>query len=154
MSSMSGYVTYVDYMAGTKKGQTSEGDLFNGFKGLGDVNPNYTSNVVVEEAAYADLTTNHTTATLMWTPVLKVESVKKFAGNSWSDLASTDYTVDETAGTVTLNSGLSDGQKIKIAYVYNNIVVPQNDLPTLKAEMKSIALIAKARRIAVKSYAA
>ena len=37
----------------------------------------------------------------------------------------------------------------KVAYLYDNVVIPQNDLPTLKAEMKSIPLIAKARRIAV-----
>ena len=37
----------------------------------------------------------------------------------------------------------------KIAYVYDNVVIPQNDLPMVKAEMKSIALVAKARRIAV-----
>jgi len=37
----------------------------------------------------------------------------------------------------------------KAAYVYDNIIIPQAKLPTLKAEMKSIALTAKARRIAV-----
>lgn len=31
----------------------------------------------------------------------------------------------------------------------NNVVIPQNDLPLLVAEMDSIALIAKARRIAI-----
>lgn len=36
-----------------------------------------------------------------------------------------------------------------VSYVYNNIIVPQEKIPTLKAEMKSIPLIAKARRIAI-----
>ena len=31
----------------------------------------------------------------------------------------------------------------------NNVVVPQNDLPILNAEMDAIPLIAKARRIAI-----
>lgn len=37
----------------------------------------------------------------------------------------------------------------KIAYVYDNQIIPQETLPTLKAELKNIGLEAKARRIAV-----
>ena len=36
-----------------------------------------------------------------------------------------------------------------LKYSYNNIVVPQNKLPMIKAEMKSMPLLAKARRIAI-----
>ena len=36
-----------------------------------------------------------------------------------------------------------------IGYNYNNVVIPQNDLPILNAEIKSIPLIARARRIAI-----
>ena len=38
---------------------------------------------------------------------------------------------------------------VKVAYIYNNVKIPQNDLPIVNAEMKSIPLIAKARRIAI-----
>lgn len=31
----------------------------------------------------------------------------------------------------------------------DNVVIPQNDLPIVNAEMKSISLIAKARRVAI-----
>ena len=37
----------------------------------------------------------------------------------------------------------------KVAYLYDNIVVPQNDIPQLNAELKEITLTAHARRIAV-----
>ena len=42
---------------------------------------------------------------------------------------------------------IADG--VKVSYVYNNIVVPQAALPTVKAEMEAMPLLAKARRIAV-----
>jgi len=31
----------------------------------------------------------------------------------------------------------------------DNVVIPQNDLPIVNAEMKSISLVAKARRVAI-----
>ena len=36
-----------------------------------------------------------------------------------------------------------------VSYVYNNIYIPQNDIPLLNAEMAAIPLVAHARRIAV-----
>ena len=36
-----------------------------------------------------------------------------------------------------------------LLYNYNNVVIPQNDLPIYNAEMKAIPLVAKARRIAI-----
>ena len=37
----------------------------------------------------------------------------------------------------------------KVAYMYDNVIIPQNDLPILNAKIDSIALLARARRIAV-----
>ena len=54
-----------------------------------------------------------------------------------------------TGGTVTLASGA-----LTTDYSYNNIAIPQNDLPILTAKMSAITLQAKARRIAVNTYAA
>lgn len=45
--------------------------------------------------------------------------------------------------------GLAAGTNYELSYVYNNIYIPQNDLPLLNVEMDSIPLIAKARRIAI-----
>ena len=62
-------------------------------------------------------------------------------------------TVAADGKTLTLSNGsgtaITATDTVKVAYVYDNIVIPQEKLPTLKAEMKSIPLIAKARRIAI-----
>lgn len=47
------------------------------------------------------------------------------------------------------DSGLTEATAVLCNYVYDNEVVPQNDLPTIKGEMKGIALVAKTRRIAI-----
>lgn len=53
MNSRAGYVTYIDYVAGSDKGGVAQGDVFNsGLKGLGKMDENrmrYTSAKIVEE---------------------------------------------------------------------------------------------------------
>ena len=59
MSSYSGYINYVEYVAGIDKGATkrgyvdengdTQGSMFNSPFGLGKVDPTYTSSRVVEE---------------------------------------------------------------------------------------------------------
>ena len=139
----------IEYQAGQTKGGVTNGDLFNSPFKLGDVNETYTSDRVVETVSAAgDLIPS-------WTPVVKgaFEETKNNVTIKYDvKITTKDNEVkyaDLSDGKVT---GLSAGDRV--AYVYNNIVVPQNDLPMLKAEMKSIPLIAKARRIAVDKYAA
>ena len=129
MSSMSGYVTYIEYVAGSKKGQTENGDLFNNPFRLGDVDANYTSQAVVENVEAGEFKP-------AWTPVV---------GNKVTFVAAdgTETEMDLVDGKVTI------AEPGRVKYQYDNIVIPQNDLPMLRAEMKSIPLIAKARRIAV-----
>ena len=134
MSSMSGYVTYIEYVAGKTKGAVENGDLFNSPFKLGDVNETYTSDRVVESF-------DAQPSKVAWTPCV-AGAVKAFDENGG---AVEGITVAED-GTL---SGNDIANVRKVAYQYNNIVVPQNDLPMLRAEMKSIPLIAKARRIAV-----
>lgn len=172
MSSMTGYITYVEYSAGLTKGETTQGDVFNNPFKLGKVDANYTSSRIVEPVLAG------TSATLSWTPVqdgftvitvggkvvefderetyteaeLKTKTVKSVkitkadksvvfadAVKGTNDDGAVEYTVADVA--------VGD----KIAYVYDNVVVPQgaDKIPTIKAEMKSMALLAKARRIAV-----
>lgn len=130
MSSMSGYITYIEYLAGSNKGQTSNGDLFNNPFKLGGVDANYTSQNLVETVSAAG------EFKPAWTPV--VGNKVTFIANDGNETE-----LDVIDGKVTAPA---EG---RIKYVYDNIVVPQNDLPMLRAEMKSIPLIAKARRIAV-----
>ena len=109
--------------------------MFNNPFKLGDVDESYTSNRVVETAELVD-----GKAQLAWYPVMP-ESVQAVNPDVAIEV------VDAEKGIITWDEAF--GNALKVRYVYDNIVVPQNDLPTLKAEMKSIPLIAKARRIAV-----
>lgn len=54
---------------------------------------------------------------------------------------------DASTAVITLTTGVTGA--FTIAYRYNNTAIPQNDLPVITAQMKGIALQAKARRIAV-----
>ena len=141
MSSMSGYITYIQYTAGTNKGQTAQGDVFNNPFHLGtydkegnpkDLDRNYTGAVVVENVEAGEFKP-------AWGPVFqgKVE-FSDDNGVTWTEIE-----LDPETGTA---EAPADG---KIKYVYDNIVIPQNDLPIVNAEMKSIPLVARARRVAI-----
>lgn len=162
MTSITGYVAYVEYVAGTAKGQTEQGHLFNSPFKLGDVDAEYTSEAVTET-----FVTSQTA--LAWTPAAQdvfkaadgtvLGDVKVIKAADGSVVFGT-FASAADAGTGTLASmtfkdatGSSTSYTIvngdKIAYRYDNVIIPQENLPTLKAEIKSIPLLAKARRIAV-----
>ena len=135
MSSMTGYITYVEYSTNTTKYGDGDDDIIhnggvinNPFK-LGDVNADYTASRVVENVE------GGTAFNPAWTPAKN--SIRFFIKGEWVDAADDVKTVPADA--------------TKVAYVYDNITVPMNEkaIPTIKAEMKSMALLAKARRIAV-----
>lgn len=54
-----------------------------------------------------------------------------------------------TAAAVKFNTAPANNAEITIGYQYNNVAIPQNDLPMVSAQIKAIPLIAKARRVAV-----
>lgn len=139
MTSMTGYFTYIQYTAGSNKGATQQGDVFNEPFKLGEVDKNYTSAHVVESFVGTGAVT---TFQLAWTPVVSLGKVL-VAG-----VAVEGATVSET-GLVTLAVAPADKAEVRIAYVYDNVVIPQNDLPVVGARYKSIALEAKARRVAI-----
>ena len=146
MSSMSGYVTYIKYTAGSNKGATEQGKPLMSPFALGKVDPDYTSARVVE-------TITEGMTKVAWGPVVvstmthkkdgTCESVNlfKFLDAEGNVLAGGTMNED---GTFTAPEGA-----VKVAYVYNNVVIPQNDIPVVNAEIDAIPLIAKARRIAV-----
>lgn len=137
MSSMSGYVSYVKFCAGVDKGDIAEGDVFNDAFRLGKVDEKYTADRVVETVG-AD-----GKFTPAWTPIVKgafgegkdVKVVKKAGGEEFKEFTGEEIT------------GLAEGDRV--AYVYDNVVIPQKNLPLLVAKMDAIPLIAKARRIAI-----
>lgn len=142
MSSMSGFITYIEYQYSVDKGATSNGDVIanpfglyteRGVDGTGrNVDADYTGARVVEA-----ITEGMTK--VAWGPVV-ADSVK-FLDDANNVVEGGSLAAD---GTFSAPEGAT-----KIAYVYDNIVVPQGKLPMIKAEMKSIALVAKARRIAI-----
>ena len=138
MSSMTGYVAYIKFTAGSNKGQTKQGDVFNDPFRLGKVDPDYTSERVVETVKVDA----EGKANVAWFPV--VEGTLAVVGAEGVEVAD----IDTKTGAVTF-TGTSENQEIKVRYVYDNVVIPQNDLPILNAELANITLAAKARRIAI-----
>ena len=138
MSSISGYVNYIQYTAGSNKGDTAKGDVLNNPFRLGKVDTNYTSEKVVETVKV----NAEGKATVAWFPV--VEGTLEVVGNPSVTVTS----VDTKTGEVVF-AGTSDQQEVKVRYIYDNVVIPQNDLPIVNAEIKSLPLVAKARRIAI-----
>ena len=133
MSAISGNVAYIEYVKGTDKGQSKAGDLTNNIWQLGDVDINYTGNAVVETVTGSE--TN--ISALGFTPIAGT-----LQANTGTDGAWVDVTVGDD-GAITITGAT------KVKYLYDNVVVPQTVLPTLKAKLTNIALEAKARRIAI-----
>ena len=133
MSSMYGNVAYIEYIKGTTKGESSEGDMVNSVWELGKPDPNYTGQAVVETVAEGQ-------TEAAFGPVRKA-MVNPATGEAF------DYKVIN--GDLITYTDEFPSEGAKVAYVYDNVVIPQEKLPTLKAELKNIGLEAKARRIAV-----
>ena len=134
MSSISGNVAYMEYIKGTTKGQSKEGQLTNSIWELGDVDVNYTGQIIVEPGAASFTPSFEPVAGAMVNP-------KDGKGYKYKNTAENgDVTYSDTAATETTS---------KVAYVYDNVTVPQDKLPTLKAQLTNIALEAKPRRIAI-----
>jgi hypothetical protein len=142
MASITGYISYVKYTAGTNKGQTVRGHVFNDPFRLGEVDPQYTAAAVVEN--FTGDGTNKV-FTVAWTPLVSVAKVTV----GGAAVPEGEITVDTAACTVTLTNAPAAAAEVKIAYTYDNVYIPQNDLPLLNAEMAGITLEAKARRIAI-----
>jgi hypothetical protein len=151
MTSYSGFVNYLSYTAGSNKGSVAQGDVFNNVFGMPqthNADAKYTAAAVVE--AVASFTSG--TTKVAWTPVVAGTIRALDAdGNEVSDNETTAWTA-AADGTITAGayvSGKSATDVKKLAYQYDNVVIPQNDLPILNAKIEGIALQAKARRIAV-----
>lgn len=169
MSSMSGYVNYVQYTTGSNKGAYTNdpADVLNdpfhlgSFKkdANGKLDINYTSSKVVE-AKTAVSAAKKVEGSLNWLPVIpgtvefvvgsttyvddgngkiKIKDSTEVAGSS-IDYKTGKYSFDTTENASTA---------VFANYVYDNVVIPQNDLPIVNAQIKAIPLIAKARRVAI-----
>lgn len=189
MSSITGFVTYVEYTTSTNKGSDTAPRFLNNPFELGGPKDtgfsSYTADRVTETVA--DSTAAYK---VTWTPVVSgvfktyqvtvggvtttKELISEIEWNKDGKPTITSYDVKITAAAeghavtyanfVSTDPSSADYGKIaaaslpdnncRVAYVYDNIVIPQEKLPTIKAEIKNITLEAKARRIAVEKYAA
>ena len=151
MTSRSGYVTYVEYVAGSNKGGVKQGDVFNaplGFNGsFGNIDEDrarYTSAAVVEELEAG--------AEPSWKPLKQTTKTEDHFPVQEFDVEKYDG-VDSEGKAVWTPVSLDSEGKIaaagKYRYIYDNCIIPQNDLPIINAVTKDIPLIAKARRIAI-----
>lgn len=164
MSSISGYVTYMNYVTGINKGGVKAGDMLNSAYRLGEVTPervNYTSSRIVEDITFGTTKTDEgevkqtNQIIFAWTPVVP-GSVKALVENAYVAVKEDVDSKGNGLGTYTAPAGAT-----KVAYEYNNEVIPQfanntdnigkayNSIPTLKAKMDCIDLHAHDRRIAV-----
>jgi hypothetical protein len=145
LSSYSGYITYVQYTVGTNKGESHQNDVLNDPFKLGKVDVNYTSAKVVEECEVAE-----GKITVLWTPVAAVVKLAAVVSGESTEGVTAEIT-DAEKGEITLKagSGASLPTKVKVAYEYDNVRIPQNDLPIVNARIAQKSLVAKARRVAV-----
>lgn len=132
LTSRSGYATFIKYVAGSNKGGVAQGDTFHDTFGLGKIDEsrvNYTSQAIVEDAKAGEFTPS-------WTPVEGKISISTDNGATWEEK-------DLIDGKVTLDTDC------KVKYLYDNVIIPQNDLPILNAVTAEVPLVAKPRRIAI-----
>ena len=170
MSSLSGYITYLRYSAGTNKGGVKAGDTFNDAFRLGVMDEDrsrYTSSAISEKYNITAENVSNKSIVLEWSPVLDVKGVKLTPKDGTAiDLKIVKETpqknevqvaIDKTSGVATLTFNaqpeFADGAVISTLYLYDNEIIPQTvkpvSLPTLTAKMEVVNLHAHARRIAV-----
>lgn len=152
MNAAHGFLRYLKFVAGNAKGGVADGQMFNSAFKLGEMNEsrvNYTGNSVVEPLVGAF--TSGTTAVAFKQGAAFVDALDT-NGASVIDKTGTAWTIDATTGVITAGayaSGKSATDVKKIAYTYNNVEIPQETIPTIRADFDTIQLEAKARRIAI-----
>lgn len=172
MKSRTGFIQYLQFTAGSNKGGVEQGEVFNDPFRLGQMTPervNYTASLVVDPVTEAGKFTP------VWTPVvngfrtIKVDGVEvefndnfinRYTKEQLATVATKTYKVVKKnvesgeAPIIFVNElNASGGYTVavgdKVGYKYDNVVIPQNDLPIVNAHMEGIALAAKARRVAI-----
>ena len=178
MKSRTGYIQYLSFVAGSNKGGVKQGDLFNDPFRLGEMTDdrvNYTAAVVTDTVVTgAEYEGDAYEQGLGWKTIVaegfktivvdnkEVEFAEDFI-NKYTEAQlktiafkkfkiATPVIVEQkvTGYNITFANVIEEttaGQKI--SYKYDNVQIPQNDLPILNAKIDGIGLEAKARRIAI-----
>ena len=141
MTSFSGSVAYLEYVAKDTKGGVNEGDVLNSVFGFGandEARINYTSQIVVEEGTTASMDV--------------VENGLTYIAEDGVDVKAATYKSIMEDGSVVYGATPAEGAK-KIAYVakqWQMNTIPADRIPTIGPRMKRIPLVAEPRRIAVR----
>ena len=139
MTSIHGYVAYVKYAYGQDKGEAKAGEVIRTPFGFKNIDNSYTGSAVAGsfEVGEGGL------VQLDWFPVVEAHIV---GGESGAKVELEGEGVDASKGIVKV---VGASGTVRIAYHYDNEIIPQKKLPTLTASMDGMELHAKARRIAV-----
>ena len=162
MKSRTGYIQYLQFVAGSNKGGVAQNEVFNDPFKLGamtDNRVNYTAAALTENA------TAGAKFVAAWTPVVKgvvnpdtnvaydAKIIKTDKVTATGVVTTTVTYVDFTNNEIAAEKfpAAEGGHEVayKVAYKYDNVEIPQNDLPIVNAHMEGIALAAKARRVAI-----
>lgn len=139
MTSIHGYVAYVKYAYGQDKSDVKAGEVIRTPFGFKNVDNTYTGNAVSGQFE----TDAEGFVQLDWFPVVEAHLV---GGESGAEILLKGEGVDAQKGKVKV---VGQSGSVRIAYKYDNEIIPQKKLPTLTASMDGMELHAKARRIAV-----
>ena len=141
MPSFTGSIQYYKFVAGSNKGGIKQGDEFNSPFALAPMTEermNYTSQAVV------DVITPDAEgkAFLAWTPINPAMAPALVGAESGATIT----VVDAATGEVKVEGATG---ALRVKYLYDQVVIPQNDLPIYNVKVERIALEAKPRRIAI-----
>lgn len=143
MPSHVGFIQYWEIISGSNKGGIAQGDVFADVFHFGEYSEdrtNYTGANLQAELVNLDAEGK---GFLAWTPINTAVAPALVGAESGASIELLDAETGEVKVT-----GVT-GSVVKVKYVYDQIKVPQHDLPTINARVKSIALEAKPRRVAI-----
>ena len=146
LKSRTGYIQYLQFAAGSDKGGVKQGDVFNDVFRLGKMDEsriNYTAAAVVEPVEAAG------EVKLAWKPINGHGCSICKDGKEVTQVRFIAEDGSESMLDVSEDLKVTVPGKGKIAYTYDNVIIPQNDIPQLTAHMEGIELAAKARRIGI-----
>jgi len=149
MPSFTGSIQYYKFIAGSNKGgiigHGENATEFNSPFALGEMTPermHYTSQAVVDVI----VPDAEGKAILAWTPVLLDKDGKLIGGLVGAESGAEIEVINAETGEVKV-TGASGAVRVK--YLYDQVRIPQNDLPIYNVKVERIPLEAKPRRIAI-----
>jgi len=141
MSSFTGSIQYYKFVAGSNKGGIEIGDEFNSPFALApmtDERMHYTAQAVVDVIQPDE----EGKAFLAWTPIAEGFDPALVGAPSGASIE----VIDRETGEVKVTG--AEGA-LRVKYLYDQVRIPQNDLPIYNVRVERIALEAKPRRIAI-----